>query len=104
LKVFPIIYPSLEPDSQHESVESHEPEQHPAFDLGEEEEHHGEGKRERLPSDYDVTEMELIQKREQADMERRAMLEQKERDELEKKKRMQEKAESELRDLIEYGL
>lgn len=70
---------------------------HQAFDLGEDEEHPSEAKRERLPSDYDVTEMELIHAREQADMERRANLELKEREEQAKKKAMQEKAEVELK-------
>lgn len=72
------------------------PEQHAAFDLGEEE-GRGEQKRERLPSDYDVTEMELIQKHEQADMERRAMLVEKEREEQEKKAKMRKDAEEELK-------
>ncbi len=72
-------------------------ERHQAFDLGEDEEHPTETKRERLPSDYDVTEMELIQKQQQADMERRAMLEQKELEEKAKKRELQEKAEADLR-------
>ncbi|MDR3737105.1 MAG: hypothetical protein P4L10_16420 [Acidobacteriaceae bacterium] len=82
---------------EHEKAEN--PEKNAAFDLGEDEEH--PEKRERLPSDYDVTEMELIQKRQQADMERRAMLEQKEKDEQVEKRGMQEKAEAELLQWVE---
>lgn len=80
--------------------EMESPEKKAAFDMGQDEEN-PEGKRERLPSDYDVTEMELINKRQQADMERRAMLEEKEREEQGNKRQMQEKAESELRQWVE---
>ena len=79
------------------SKESPPDKHHQAFDLGEDEDHPTESKRERLPSDYDVTEMDLIQKREQADIERRALLEQKEREEQAKKRAMQEKAELDLK-------
>jgi len=77
------------------------PPKHQAFDLGEDEDQVAEGKRERLPSDYDVTEMELIHQREQADIQRRAMLEEKERDELAQKKQQQEQAEAELQQWVE---
>lgn len=82
-----------------ESSEEHKEElaeKHAVFDLGEDEQASAETKRERLPSDYDVTEMELIQKREQADVERRAMLVDKERQEQEKKAETQQRAEKAL--------
>ena len=54
-----------------------------------------------MPSDYDATETELIQKRQQKDMERRAMLVDKAMEEQKKKKEMQVNAEQDLKDWIE---
>lgn len=81
--------------------EQETPEKNPAFYNGNEVEGVVEGKRERLPSDYDATETELIQKRQQKDMERRALLVDKAMEEQKKKKEMQINAEQELKDWIE---
>jgi hypothetical protein len=93
------------PESQNEEVpekkEEYSPEKLAAFDTGQEAGAQLEKKRERLPSDYDATETELIQKRQQADMERRAMLQEKEIEEQKKKKEIQLNAEQELKDWIE---
>lgn len=94
----PDLMPGPTADQNEQSAEIKSPEQHAAFDLGDEEEGVSEGKRERLPSDYDVTEMELIQKREQADMERRALLVEKETEEQRKKTELYKKAEEELKE------
>lgn len=81
-----------------EAGPSASPEHQAAFDLGEDEEEIKEHKRERLPSDYDVTEMELINTRQQADMERRAALVEKEKREQERKAEMRSEAELQLRE------
>lgn len=69
-----------------------------AFDEGrlEEEGVPIERKRERLPSDYDETELDLIAKREQADKDRRAMLREKQQEEMRKKAERQSQGETEL--------
>jgi len=80
------------------------PQHQAAFDLGEYEEgkgHKSHHKRERLPSDYDVTEMELINARQQADMERREALIEKEKKEQELKVKMKREAEEKLREWTE---
>lgn len=81
-----------------EAAPTASPEYQAAFDLGEDEEDIKEHKRERLPSDYDVTEMELINARQQADMERRAALIEKEKREQEQKVEMKRDAELKLRE------
>lgn len=98
------VHEDVKVDEAGETVEGETkrtPEEQAVFDLGEDEQHTTEGKRERLPSDYDVTEMELIQKREQSDIERRAMLVEKEKEEQQKKTETQRKAEEELRNWTE---
>eukprot|EP00826_Nyctotherus_ovalis_P043605 TRINITY_DN460_c0_g1_i18.p1 TRINITY_DN460_c0_g1~~TRINITY_DN460_c0_g1_i18.p1 ORF type:complete len:372 (-),score=128.05 TRINITY_DN460_c0_g1_i18:131-1246(-) len=86
---------------QEEAPPSASPEHQAAFDLGEDEEEIKKHKRERLPSDYDVTEMELINTRQQADMERREALVEKERREQEMKAEMRREAEEKLREWTE---
>jgi hypothetical protein len=81
--------------------EEDSPEKIAAFYNGKDVEEAVEGKRERLPSDYDATETELIEKRTQKDIERRAMLVDKAMEEQKKKKEMQINAEQELKDWIE---
>lgn len=97
----PVDQPAGFEQPQEEMPPTASPEHQAAFDLGEDEEEIKEHKRERLPSDYDVTEMELINTRQQADMERREALVEKERREQEMKAEMRREAEEKLREWTE---
>lgn len=104
-RVNPFNNPEQQTSLVAEQKQEESPEKHAAFDMGQDNEAaasgNGEGKRERLPSDYNEDEKALLQKRQQADMERRSLLVERAQEEQKKKKEMQKLAEQDLKNWIE---